>query len=225
MPVTAVLAALGTVRDPELDEPITALGFVSGCTLAADGTAEVRLRLPSFFCAPNFACLIVADAYDAVASVPGVRTARVLLEDHFAAETINDRVAARAGFGRAIGSEAADDLRDLRAAFLRKAVLAGTDQVCRALRLAGADEAGMHALTLGDVPPSSARDRLVERRAQLGLPAGDNAPLLVDPDTGVAVSPDAVPEHLQRARVTRVSMTANGSVCRAMLRHWYSGRK
>jgi len=63
---TPLLAALGTVRDPELDEPITALGFVSACSLAADGTAEVRLRLPTYFCAPNFAYLMVADAYDAV---------------------------------------------------------------------------------------------------------------------------------------------------------------
>jgi metal-sulfur cluster biosynthetic enzyme len=40
-----VLEALGTVRDPELDEPVTALGFVSSCTVSGDG--EVRLRLPT----------------------------------------------------------------------------------------------------------------------------------------------------------------------------------
>ena len=65
------LAALATVRDPELDEPITALGFVTSCTVSADGDARVRLRLPTYFCAPNFAFLMVADAYDAVSGVPG----------------------------------------------------------------------------------------------------------------------------------------------------------
>ena len=60
-----VLAALETVRDPELDEPITSLGFVTSCTVSADGDAQVRLRLPTYFCAPNFAFLMVADAYDA----------------------------------------------------------------------------------------------------------------------------------------------------------------
>jgi metal-sulfur cluster biosynthetic enzyme len=216
-----VLAALGTVRDPELDEPITDLGFVTGCTVTADGQAEVRLRLPTFFCAPNFAYLMVADAYDAVIALPAVRSARVVLEDHFAAEAINGGVAAQAGFARAFDGEAVGELHGLRADFLRKAVLAGTDQVCRDLRSAGDDQARLHALTLGDVPSSPARDRLVQRRAELGLPAGDDAPLLIDPATGEALTPDAAPAHLRRARLTRISIEANGSICRGMLRHRY----
>src|ERR1700752_5100525 len=136
---TPLLAALGTVRDPELDEPITSLGFVAACTLSPAGDAEGRLRLPTYFCAPNFAYLMVADAYDAVTAVPGVRTARVLLEDHFAANAINGGVAAQAGFGQSGDGEAIGELRGLRRDFLRKAVLAGTDQVCRALQAGGAD--------------------------------------------------------------------------------------
>ena len=66
-----VLTALSAVRDPELDEPITTLGFVASCTVSADGQARVRLRLPTYFCAPNFAFLMVADAYDAVSAVDG----------------------------------------------------------------------------------------------------------------------------------------------------------
>ena len=50
-----VLRALDTVRDPELDEPVTSLGFVASCELSEDGVAEVHLRLPTYFCAPNFA--------------------------------------------------------------------------------------------------------------------------------------------------------------------------
>ncbi len=74
--VSAALAALTTVRDPELDEPITTLGFVASCAVSCDGRAVVRLRLPTYFCAPNFAFLMVADAYDAVTAVPGVTTRR-----------------------------------------------------------------------------------------------------------------------------------------------------
>ena len=54
----SLLRALETVRDPELDEPITSLGFVASCTVSADGDAQVRLRLPTYFCAPNFLSLI-----------------------------------------------------------------------------------------------------------------------------------------------------------------------
>ena len=49
-----VRAALGTVRDPELDEPLTDLGFVTAIELDGD-SVRVHLRLPTYFCAPNFA--------------------------------------------------------------------------------------------------------------------------------------------------------------------------
>ena len=134
---SAALAALATVRDPELDEPITALGFVASCVVSCEGRAVVRLRLPTYFCAPNFAFLMVADAYDAVTGVPGVASAEVVLEDHFASDAINAGVAAQAGFVASFDGEAVAELGDLRARFLRKAVMAGTDQVCRPLRPPG----------------------------------------------------------------------------------------
>ncbi len=184
-----LLRALETVRDPELDEPITSLGFVASCTVSGDGDAQVRLRLPTYFCAPNFAFLMVADAYDAVSALPGVRRAEVVLEDHFASDAINDGVAAHAGFVRSFDGEAVSELHDLRAAFLRKAVMAGTDQVCRPLLAAGADPAALLAMTLREVPPSRALDAAAQRRADLGLPAGDDAPLVIDPVTGAPVRP------------------------------------
>jgi metal-sulfur cluster biosynthetic enzyme len=220
-PPAAILRALETVRDPELDEPITSLGFVGSCTLSADGDAQVRLRLPTYFCAPNFAYLMVADAYDAVSALPGVRRTEVVLEDHFASDVINDGVAAQAGFVRSFDGEAVSELDSLRADFLRKAVMAGTDQVCRPLLAAGKEPAALLAMTLGELPPSRALDRLRQRRADLGLPAGDGAPLLIDPKTGAPVSADAMPLHLRRAQVTRVSIEANSGICRGMLRHRY----
>jgi metal-sulfur cluster biosynthetic enzyme len=219
--ILTVLEALEAVRDPELDEPITALGFVSSCTVSADGDARVRLRLPTYFCAPNFAFLMVADAYDVVSALPGVHTAEIVLEDHFASDAINGGVAARAGFARSFDGEAIGELEELRADFLRKAVMAGTDQVCRPLLAAGTDPARLPELTLGEVPASRALQRLRERRAELGLPAGDGAPLLIDPKTGEPVRPDSLRLHLGRARLTRTSLEANGSICRGMLRHRY----
>jgi metal-sulfur cluster biosynthetic enzyme len=216
-----VLAALDAVRDPELDEPITALGFVSACTVSADGDAQIRLRLPTYFCAPNFAFLMVADAYDAVSAMSGVRRTEVVLEDHFASDAINGGVAARAGFAQSFDGEAVGELHELRADFLRKAIMAGTDQVCRPLLDAGTDPARLLELTLGEVAPSRALERLRQRRAELGLPAGDDAPLVVEPVTGERVKADAAPLHLRRARTTRISLESNGSICRGMLRHRY----
>jgi metal-sulfur cluster biosynthetic enzyme len=225
----AVWAAMATVRDPELDEPITTLGFVASCTVSPGGEARIRLRLPTYFCAPNFAYLMVADAYDAATGVDGVTAAEVILEDHFASDAINSGVAARAGFVAAFSGEALAELDELRAAFLRKAVLAGTDQVCRpvlaALQAAGASPAAalssLWSMALGDAPPSPALGRLRRRRADLGLPAGEDAPLLIDPVTGQRVANDAVPLHLRRARVTRAGIEANTGICAGMFKFRY----
>ncbi len=219
-----LLAALDAVRDPELDEPITELGFVSSCTVSADGEAQVRLRLPTFFCAPNFAFLMVADAYDAVAGVEGVRRTEVVLDDHFASDAINTGIAARSGFAESFGSLADGELDELRTDFVRKAVLAGTDRVCRPLLTAGRTMDDLAEMSLGDVPPSADLDRLRARRAELGLPASDDSALLVDTKTGQAVGVHALPLHLRKARLTRVNTEANGSVCRGMLSHRYSTR-
>ncbi len=219
-----VLAALGTVRDPELDEPVTDLGFVSSCTVSGGGEVEVRLRLPTFFCAPNFAFLMVADAYDAVSGLEGVTRTRVVLDDHFASDAINDGVAARAGFEESFGGLADGELDELRADFVRKAVLAGTDRLCRPLLAEGYAAEDLAAMTLGDLEPSGELSRLRDRRAELGLPAHDGAALLIDPTTGDAVGVEALPLHLRKARLTRVNTEANGSVCRGMLSHRYGTR-
>jgi hypothetical protein len=93
--------------------------------------------------------------------------------------------------------------------------------VGRPLLAAGTDPAALLAMTLGEVPPSRALARLRERRAELGLPAGDSSPLLIDPVTGAPVGVDALPLHMRRARLTRVSIEANSGICRGMLRHRY----
>jgi metal-sulfur cluster biosynthetic enzyme len=219
---TAVLAALDTVRDPELDESVTSLGFVTSCSVSADGVADVRLRLPTYFCAPNFAFLMVADAYEAVSGVAGVARAQVVLEDHFASDEINRGVAARAGLEESFDGLAQTELDELRVDFLRKATLAATDRVCRPLLAAGRTPDELATLTLGDVPASPEVERLRSRRAELGLPSADDSALLVDVVTGEAVGLPALPLHLRRARLTGVSLQANGGVCRGLLRERYA---
>ncbi|MQA78976.1 MAG: DUF59 domain-containing protein [Streptosporangiales bacterium] len=215
-----ITAALDTVLDPELGQPVTSLGFVRSSTVA-DGTATVRLRLPTYFCAPNFAFLMVADAYEAVRDVEGVHAVDVQLEDHFAADVINQGVAARAGFVSTFDGEAVAELDGLRATFLRKTVLAGTDRVCRAVLASGIDPGRLVDVTLGDVPASQDLERLRERRRELGLPHGDDTPLAIDPETGAAVDAEAMRDYLARARLTAVGQDANTGICVGMLRHRY----
>ncbi|MDF2976274.1 MAG: hypothetical protein K0S40_1002 [Actinomycetospora sp.] len=218
--VDGVWEALRTVRDPELDTDVVSLDFVASCSISDDGVAHVRLRLPTYFCAPNFAFLMVADAWDAVSQVPGLRDVHVELIDHFASDAINAGVAARAGFvtsmaGTEVG-EAVDELHELRRNFTERALMAGTDLVVRPLMAAGATPEEVVAMTLGDAPASADLRRLRERRRELDIPADDDAPLVVDP-VGRTVGLEALPLHLRKARSYQVGVDANTSICRGQL--------
>jgi metal-sulfur cluster biosynthetic enzyme len=218
----AVLDALSGVRDPELDEPITDLDFV--CGLEIDGDAvSVRLRLPTYFCAPNFAYLMVADAKAAVLSVPGVERASVVLEDHYASEEINGSVGEERGFDGAFPGEAeSPDLEELRAIFRRKSFISRQEQLCRTLLSDGRSPVELAEMQLGDAPPSPALEKYLERRAELGLDVSEEAPLVVDPD-GNRVPEEAVVEHLRFARTVRVSIEGNAGLCRGLLATRYGG--
>ena len=83
------------VHDPELDEPVTTMGFIKAVTLKGS-TAEITFRLPTFWCSANFAFLMASDMREAVEGLAFINEARVRLVDHFAARKINRGVAERA---------------------------------------------------------------------------------------------------------------------------------
>jgi metal-sulfur cluster biosynthetic enzyme len=215
-----VLDALSGVRDPELDEPVTDLGFVSDLRVEGD-TVSVRLRLPTYFCAPNFAYLMVADAREAVLSVPGVRRASVVLDDYYASEELN----AGGGFDKAFpGETEGPDLGELRATFRRKAFVSRQQQLCRALLAGGCSPHELAQMRLGDVPPSKEFETYLDRRAELRVDISPGAPLVVDPD-GRRVPEEAVVQHLRFARTVRVSIEGNAALCRGLLETRYGGER
>ena len=119
--------------DPELDEPITALGFVGACTVSDGGEVAVRLRLPTPQCAPNFAYLMAADARAAVLSVAKVTGVSIVLEDHYTGAEINAALARGGEFADAFPGETEGSLDALRELFRRKALVARQARVCQAL--------------------------------------------------------------------------------------------
>jgi metal-sulfur cluster biosynthetic enzyme len=203
-----VLAALATVYDPELDEPITALGFVGSCDVTADGHVEVRLRLPTPQCAPNFAFLMAADARAAVRRLPEVRGVEVVLEDHYTGAEINAAVIRGDGFAGAFPGETQGELDALRELFQRKALVA------REGRLLGAGEPPR---TLGELSgPDAERCRALRR--ELGIAADDDAPAIV---TGDGAPVTDLARFRRLARLTALSLETNGGICRDLLRVRY----
>lgn len=200
-----VFEALGTVYDPELDEPITTLGFVGSCVVDS-GDVAVRLRLPTPQCAPNFAFLMAADAAAAIRSVAGVRSVSVVLEDHYTGEEINGAVNRGEGFSDAFPGETEGDLRALRELFQRKALLA------RQSRLRS------DAATLGELAGPDAERCRALRRA-LGIDASDDAPAFVTGD-GSPVDPSDA-RFWRMASLTALSLETNGGMCRDLLKTRY----
>ncbi|MFC5379280.1 metal-sulfur cluster assembly factor [Aquipuribacter nitratireducens] len=223
--------ALGAVMDPELDEPVTDLGFVRSVDVLGAGapaTVVVHLRLPTSFCSPNFAYLMASDAKDALRALPWAEHVVVELDDHHDSDLINAGLAADAGYKGTFRHEAEHDLAELRETFRRKAHTAAMERCLTAL-LRAEPTRGVESLadvTLADLPAGRYTDALLRRRGALGLPAD----AVVDPDarvmvdhTGAGCAPADAGLLLRKARATRVSIDGNAHFCRGLLRTRYDG--
>lgn len=217
-----VRRALSAVMDPELDEPITDLGFIRSVAIDEAGGVEVHLRLPTSFCSPNFAYLMASDSKDALTALPWTRQVAVRLDDHHDSDKINAGLAADAGYRGTFGNEAEQDLEELRETFRRKAHTAAMERCLTALLRSEPERTpdALGQVVLDDLPRGPHLDALVRRREALGLPVAGTSPVLVD-HTGA--QPDDVPMALRRARSTRISIDGNAHFCRGLLRTRYPG--
>jgi metal-sulfur cluster biosynthetic enzyme len=213
-----VYAALDVVKDPELDEPITDLGFVRSVQVR-DADVEVQLRLPTAFCSPNFAYLMASDAKDVLTALPWTELVIVQLDDHHDSGLINAGLAADAGYRGTFRHEAENDLEELRETFRRKAHTAAMERCLTAL-LRADPLRQLSAVTLADLPPGPHTEALRSRRRALSLPDDPAALVLVD-HTGASYDETAVPLVIRRARSTRISIEGNAHFCRGLLRTRY----
>lgn len=215
-----VEAALSGVRDPELDEPITDLGFVTSIELTGPD-ALVHLRLPTAFCAPNFAYLMAADSYDAVSAVPGIGRVTVILDGNTDSDRINAGIAAGLGFAGTYPDESDTELEDLRRIFLVKAHFASIERLVTVLvRDFQVPVADLPDLRFGALPDVAAADALRHRRADLGLDASDAAWVLVT-EFGERWDPTSLEVQLRFAKATRISIDGNAHFCRGLLQTRY----
>jgi metal-sulfur cluster biosynthetic enzyme len=205
--------ALETVTDPELDRSLVELGFARAAVDGA-GRALVELRLPTFWCAANFAYLMATDARDAVAAVPGVRSVTVRLVDHFVADEVTANVNGGRSFDEAFPEHTdGAGLEALRRFFWVKAFTARQEQLLRRLLTEGRSTEEVCSMCVGDLDPGDQDGRLyLDKRVRLGLPVDPELALAIDPD-GAAIPPDRLDAYLSRARMTRVCMEANAGLC------------
>jgi metal-sulfur cluster biosynthetic enzyme len=216
-----IWAQLDRVTDPEIDEPITSLGFVT--SVAVDGSCvRVDFRLPTYWCAANFAFLMADDIRREVSGLPWVRTVTVELGEHMYAETINAGIREGRSFQETFGPAASEDLGQLRRIFARKSFLRRQERALQALLRTGHSAAAAVALTVAGlraVPADAALAALIEQYLQRRGEAGefnDTSRAFVD-EAGQPLSAAMLFQYLRRLRSITVNMEFNGALCRGLL--------
>lgn len=218
-----VWSRLDLVCDPELDEPITDMGFVETVTAGEDGVS-VQFRLPTYWCSPNFAFLMAEGIRQQVLALPWVDRVDVRLEDHLCADEMNEAVNAGRSFSEVFAArEDGGDLAEVRETFERKAYQRRQEAVLRALHAQGFEPYGLSAMTLGELEAIMRRDdpegRPLARYHELltgrGLARrpGDHA----FPDIeGAALTVEGFTERMRTLRMVRINMEFGGILCRGL---------
>jgi len=223
--VDAVWEAIDGVIDPELDRSLVELDFVRSVEVG-EGDVRVALRLPTYWCSPNFAYLMVGDAQEAVRRVPGAQRVRIDLVDHFAGEQISEAIQAGLSFQEAFPDQAEGELDALRRKFRLKAFVVRQEPVLRAVRHTLGD-AGAVALCLGDGSPPEGVEaqewsEYLRRRRELGM--GEAPAELVFTDAqGAPLAADGLDHYLRLARSVRISLQSNTEFCTGLLAARYDG--
>jgi metal-sulfur cluster biosynthetic enzyme len=214
---------LAAVTDPEMDESITDLGFVATLEIHAN-QVTVEFRLPTYWCAANFAFMMAEDIRDRISELAWADRVNVRLVDHYAAAVINDGMAKAASFTETFPSEASDDLSELRRVFRRKAFMTRQEKLLRHLQRAGWTPEGLLGLAvrdLGDAADLGAdgaqlRSRYLDMRRNIGLACDASEPAITTVD-GEPVSLERFESYLRELRTCRVTMEGNGHLCRGLL--------
>jgi len=220
--VSDVWRKLGCVTDPELDESVTEMGFVTEVTIGGDGDVAVSFRLPTYWCSPNFAFMMGEDMRAKILELDWVRSARVVLGEHMYVDAINRGVNEGLSFREAFGEEATGNLDELRKTFLNKAFQWRQEALLSHLLnagVAGSDVVGWTVGKLYDRETTIEAHDLIARyldRRHIGGAFDDSSLAFVSID-GVPLSATALPAYLRSIRRLRTNAEFNGALCRRLL--------
>ena len=216
-----VWARLQTVTDPELDEPVTDLEFVTRADVDAQNRVHIEFRLPTYWCAANFSFLMADDMRTAVKQLPWVNAVSVTLGEHMYADKINAGLAQGLSFQETFGVEADGDLDELRRTFLVKAFQRRQAALLAHLVADGFAPEVLVGLTLGELaalPFDKAGDRLLARYLQRRpvVAAGTEPLAFIDAD-GDPLQSETLPTYVRALRRVDVNAEFNSALCRGLL--------
>jgi Domain of unknown function DUF59. len=231
-----VLKALANVLDPELDRPITELGFVRD--IKVGDSIEVEIVTSTYWCSPNFIYMILEDARREVSKyveVPLDRV-RVYIRGHFDESRINECVNKGILFNECYREEAWEDLEDLKRIFADKSLRSRLYQLVNVLLRYGLNYEDIVSLRLADIVDEGhrmvvrGRDGIVEISSSTDIKiirgyintvkrlAGSTEYLAVWSVNGDRPSiPDIRDLVESRGRLLRFSFNLNSELCSLLL--------
>ncbi|MEQ8340765.1 MAG: iron-sulfur cluster assembly protein [Marinovum algicola] len=220
---------LDGVTDPELDEPITDMGFVEAVEVTDARKVRVAFRLPTYWCSPNFAFLMAFGIRREVMALPWVAEAEVLLNDHCFGDKVNEGVNSGRAFTE-IFAEYCDGARldEVVETFLAKAFDRRQETVLLGLQALGHEPAEITAMTLGALRrvAFSGEEELRQLPRYLDLLlaqglASEPQDLAFPTWDGDEIAPHELRAHLTKLRSTRINMEFNGALCRGLAKTRY----
>ena len=217
-----VWACLESVMDPELDESVTELNFVTNADVDAHNRVHIGFRLPTYWCAANFSFLMAEDMRRAVKALDWVEGVEVVLGEHMYADKINAGLSKGLSFQETFGEEADGDLDSLRHTFLVKAFQRRQGALLTHLLAAGHAHETLVAMTIGalaslplDAEGAKLVSRYLERRGVVGAVRRD-AVAFITPE-GAKLTSESLTSYVSSLRRVGVNAEFNSALCRGLL--------
>jgi metal-sulfur cluster biosynthetic enzyme len=217
-----IWACLQRVTDPELDESVVDLNFISKADVDPENRVHIEFRLPTYWCAANFSFLMADDMRKAVLALNWVEGVSVVLGEHMYADQINAGLAKGLSFQETFGAEADGSLEELRRTFLIKAFQRRQVALLNHLMGAGHPPDMIVDLTLAELGCLAVNEegetlvqRYRERRSVVGL-AAPAAPAFVDAE-GARLRADRLAAYVSGLRRVGVNAEFNSALCRGLL--------
>jgi metal-sulfur cluster biosynthetic enzyme len=222
--MAAIWSALDAVTDPEIDEAVTSLGFITAVDILGGEKVAIEFRLPTYWCAPNFAFLMASDMRDAVSNLSWVRNVSVTLCDHFCANLINRGVEQRQNFRDAFPGETDGDLDALRTKFLGQAFQRRQEMLIRHLLRVRYDPDWIENASVNDLmdaPLDDQGDRLrnlylMMWRRTRPSPSVENERAFTTENLE-PIPPGQLNVYLRKISAARHNSEFNGVFCRSVL--------
>ncbi len=217
-----VWSKLSHVTDPELDDSVTEMGFVTNVEIGPGDDVQISFQLPTYWCSPNFAFMMAEDMRTAVKSLSWVTSARVVLGEHMYVDTINRGVNEGLSFADSFGDEATANLDELRRTFLHKAYQWRQEALLKYLLDTGETAVNVVQWTvfelserLSNPKEQQLMDRYLDRRHVAG-PFDGTALAFVTLD-GAPLQAGELETYLKLIRRVRINAEFNGALCRRLL--------